>query len=103
MNERIKELLKQASVPTAYVTGTSELDADGQVVCVPNWDTVDPRVLKFAELIINDFLSICEDEAAGYVKLRKSTCDFEEKNIYAEGESASDRIRILTKKKFGVK
>ena len=97
MNERIKELADLAAHDTRAIHNNAYWRMQEQMAEDITWRE------RFAELIINDFLSICEAEAAGYVKLRKSTCDFEEKNIYAEGESASDRIRIITKKKFGVK
>ena len=88
MNDRIKELFVQA------YDGKFPTD-----VC-----SIHPSELeRFAELIINDFLSICEESRDGYFNMRKSAWDFEEKNIYAEGETASDWIRIMTKKKFGVK
>jgi hypothetical protein len=87
MNERIKELFNQAG-------------GQGAIHPLKYNGTLD--VEKFAEMIVKDFLSMCESERDGYLNLRKSTLDFDEKNIYAEGETACDRIRIMAKRRFGV-
>lgn len=93
MNERIRELAVQSrqeflKLPTGYK---------------PEQVGMYPQLMEmFAELIINDFLSICEVEKEVYAKLRMSAFEFEEKSIYAEGETASDRIRIMAKRRFGV-
>jgi len=79
MNERIKELIKSCGI-------------------IP-----EDEHYEVAELIVKDFMDICKAEKDGYVDLRKGTMDFAEKNIYAEGEAASDRIRIIAKRRFGVK
>lgn len=71
--------------------------------CWDKFDDYDQKALeKFAELIVRDFLSICESERDGYVKLRRSAVEFEDKNIYAEGETACDLIRVMVKRHFGV-
>jgi hypothetical protein len=57
---------------------------------------------EFAELIVRECISICEAEKADYVISRKHAWDFEEKNIYAEGEAASDIIRHKIKRNFGI-
>ena len=92
MNERIRELQSKS-----YLMCKQIVDDDGHVVVTP-----DKWFDKFAELIVRDFLDICKAEKNGYVDLRKGTTDFGEKNIYAEGEAASDRIRIIAKRRFGV-
>jgi hypothetical protein len=48
-------------------------------------------------------MATCDQTKADYFKHRKATYDFEEKNIYAEGEAASDAIRYKMRKHFGVK
>lgn len=90
MNENIKRLWNKA----AEQQGCMDTN---------DWDAHVKFLNDFAQEIIQDFLSICEAERDGYLKLRKSSFDFEDKNIYAEGESACDRIRIMTKRHFGVK
>ena len=94
MNERIQELHQQAK---DFINEVS--DADGVYQGKEYPQAVRE---KFAELIVQDFLSICKTEGDGYYKLRKSEVDFSEKNIYAEGETACDRIRVMTKRHFGV-
>jgi hypothetical protein len=47
-------------------------------------------------------MTICEETQAAYFKHRKATDDFQDKNIYAEGEAASDIIKYKIKKHFGV-
>ena len=77
MNERIRALAEQADIPTRYVTSTGEIDKNGQIVCVPNWDTVDPRVLKFAELIVQE----CVTKMASEI-MNNSWIDDAVKNTY---------------------
>lgn len=92
MNEQVKKLMAQTLDEKFSHT----------------WTALDYQDLEkfsdyLAELIVQDILSICESERDGYLKLRKSTLEFDEKNIYAEGEAACDRIRIMAKRRFGVK
>lgn len=79
MNERIRELRKQA---IDYC-----LDKGSQ------GNLSEEVAEKFAELIIQQCIDICEAEKADYIKHRKSAYDFEEKQIYAEGEAACDTIK----------
>ena len=87
MNSRIKELAKQAGY--------------GQ--------TDDPYVRQafdvnmFAELLVNDFISMCNEESADYRKHRKDSLTFVDKSIYAEGEAACDILRYKIKQHFGIK
>jgi len=87
MNERIQELAKQATVH-----GNTEHHLD-----IPLW-----YLEKFAKLIAVDSMAMCDDLKAQYLTSRKSTMDFDEKNIYAEGEAACDIIKYKMKKQFGV-
>lgn len=57
---------------------------------------------RFAERIVRECLSICDKETAEYVKFRQGTSDFDEKNIYAEGEVAAMGIKYKIKHLFGV-
>ena len=57
---------------------------------------------KFAELIIEDCMAMCDELKEEYFKHRKGTMDFDEKHIYAEGESACFNLRFKMKKHFGV-
>jgi hypothetical protein len=86
MNERIDKLLVKAG---AYFGG------DGVV-----YDTFDPK--KFAELIVAECMTMSDELKAQYLTSRKSTMDFDEKNIYAEGEAACDVLKYKMKKHFGV-
>jgi hypothetical protein len=45
---------------------------------------------------------MCDNVSADYFKHRKAADDFQDKNIYAEGESACDEVRYEIKKHFGV-
>ena len=57
---------------------------------------------RFAEKIVQECMSISDELKAQYFTSRKSTMDFDEKNIYAEGEAACDTLRYKMKKHFGV-
>jgi hypothetical protein len=83
MNERIKELAEQA---------TSYNNSDGWLF--------DKE--KFAELIVEECMTMCDTVSADYLKHRKGAFDFQDKNIYAEGEAACDIIKYKMKKHFGV-
>ena len=57
---------------------------------------------KFAELIVQDCMTMSDELKAQYLTSRKSTMDFDEKNIYAEGEAACDIIKYKMKRHFRV-
>jgi hypothetical protein len=57
---------------------------------------------KFAELIVEECMTMCDTVSADYLKHRKGAFDFQDKNIYAEGEAACDIIKYKMKKHFGV-
>ena len=80
MNERIKELIEQAYDP--------------------EYGFIIPE--KFAELIVAECMKTCDETQAAYLKHRKASDDFQDKNIYAEGEAACDIIKYKLKKQFGV-
>jgi hypothetical protein len=82
MNKRIKELAD--SVPGSH-------------------DASDEFCEKFAELIVAECMTMCDTVSADYLKRRKRAFDFQDKNIYAEGEAACDIIKYKMKKHFGVK
>ena len=87
MNERIQELAEQATVH-----GNTEHRLD-----IPSW-----YLEKFAELMVKECMTLCDDTRADYFKHRKNSSDFQDKTIYAEGEAASDMIKYKIKKHFGV-
>ncbi len=60
------------------------------------------NIEKFAELIVRECMLMCEETQAAYLKQCKASYDFKDKNIYAEGERASDIIKHKIKKRFGV-
>jgi hypothetical protein len=88
MNERIEKLLEQCQIETYGVNGELlEIGFDAE---------------KFAELIVGKCMSMSDELKAQYLTSRKSTMDFDEKNIYAEGEAACDVLKYKMKKHFGV-
>ena len=97
MNERIQELFKRAGGKTS-----SRNLASNPVQVVETHELWDDRIEKFAELIVQDCMSMCSELQAQYLTSRKSTMDFDEKNIYAEGEAACDILRHKMKKQFGI-
>jgi hypothetical protein len=89
MNQRIKELEDQASQYASRET--TDLD---------EWEFIFRK--KFAELIVQECMTMCDNVSADYFKHRKAADDFQDKNIYAEGEAACDILRYKMKKHFGV-
>jgi len=87
MNEKIKQLAIQAS---------------GDYSKDDYWPFFTEELEKFAELIVKECMSMSDELKAQYFTSRKSTMDFDEKNIYAEGEAACDTLRYKMKKHFGV-
>jgi hypothetical protein len=90
MNERIKELAAEA---WQYANNNSR-DGDD----THGWLYRD----KFAELIVKESIAMCDELKAQYLTSRKSTMEFDEKQIYAEGEAACDIVKYKMKKQFGV-
>ena len=88
MNERIRKLAEQA---TTYIEPTSN-SGEGWIF--------DKE--KFAELIVRECMTMGDELKAQYLTSRKSTMDFDEKNIYAEGVAACDVLKYKMKKHFGV-
>lgn len=91
MNERIEELFGQAL--DEVVSETWSKLTPGQVTKLSE---------KFAELVVKDCMAMCDELKEEYFKHRKNTMDFDEKHIYAEGESACFNLRFKMKKRFGV-
>lgn len=60
------------------------------------------RANKLAELLVRECLTQCDKTRADYFKHRKAADDFTDKNVYAEGEAASDIIKYKIKKHFGI-
>jgi hypothetical protein len=90
MNERIRELAHQARQ-------IGEYGNYGQIQLSPA-----QFEQKFAELIVEECMTMCDTVSADYLKHRKAAFDFQDKNIYAEGEAACDIIKYKMKKHFGV-
>lgn len=87
MNERFKELAKQAGyLPDNFGVG--------------HWDM--PEFKKFSELIVSECVNICEAKRAEYTKLSKDADNFTDKNLWAEGGISAHRIRISIQEHFGV-
>lgn len=89
MNERIKELKKQA---------TKTLKADWD--CPEDLEEFDADL--FAELIIQECIHLCAETEASYSLIRRVTSDFSEKNIFAEGEVAARVVATKIKQHFAV-
>ena len=98
MNEQIRELVKKAGGDF-----WQRIESDG-VLNKEAYITFDPpeSLEKFVDLLVKDCMSITDELKAQYFASRKSTMDFDEKNIYAEGEAACDILRYKMKKQFGV-
>jgi hypothetical protein len=86
MNDRIRLLAEQAS----------EIDGDDLLYYNPVFAE------KFAESIVRECMEMCANVSADYLKHRKAAYDFQDKNIYAEGEAACDILKYKMKKHFGV-
>jgi hypothetical protein len=91
MNERIKELMGQTL--DEKFAGT--------------WSVMDLQDLtkftdRFAESIVRECMEMCANVSADYLKHRKAAYDFQDKNIYAEGEAACDILKYKMKKHFGM-
>jgi len=89
MNERIKELAMK-----------TDAWCDLNVIGDPKYNIIWEE--KFAELIVKECMSMSDDLKAQYLGHRKGTMDFDEKNIYAEGEAVCDTLKYKMKKHFGV-
>ena len=96
MNNRIQQLALQAGLKQRIWNSLGKE--------LPMWqeDPDNPGLEKFAELIVGECMTMCDETRADYFKHRKAADDFTDKNIYAEGEAASDIIKYKMKKHFGV-
>jgi hypothetical protein len=92
MNERIQALAEQAGF---YV-------ADGKIYIPSTSEEITTCQKNFAELLLKECMTMSDELKAQYLTSRKSTMDFDEKNIYAEGEAACDVLKYKMKKHFGV-
>ena len=99
MNERIKELAVQAR---NYALDEKRIyeRIHNTEQCMEEYREVYNK--KFAELIVEECMTMCDTVSADYLKHRKGAFDFQDKNIYAEGEAACDILRYKMKKHFGV-
>ena len=97
MNERIRELIKQSG--GHFSTHNLMSNPVQHRESIELWDK---NIEKFAELIVKECMTMCDETRADYFKHRKAADDFTDKNIYAEGEAASDIIKYKIKKHFGV-
>jgi hypothetical protein len=99
MNERIKELAVQAR---NYALDEKRIyeRMHNTEQCMEEYREVYNE--KFAELIVEECMTMCDTVSADYLKHRKGAFDFQDKNIYAEGEAACDIIKYKMKKHFGV-
>lgn len=92
MNEQIKEIWNKAAAHQSE----RNFDHDGA------WEQQVEFLNTFAEMIIDQCIECCEGVQANYFKCRKDTTNFKLKEVYAEGEAASDVIIYTIRKRFGV-
>jgi len=86
MNEQIKKLARQSG---AYFGESGVLT-----------NNIDLEL--FTELIVRECVVMSDELEAQYLASRKSSMDFGEKNIYAEGEAACDALKRKIKEHFGM-
>jgi hypothetical protein len=103
MNEQIEKLALRAGeyvnsvyIPPVRSKTPDKIWEDGHV----DWHTQFNQ--KFAELIVEECMTMCDTVSADYLKHRKGAFDFQDKNIYAEGEAACDILKFKMKTYFGV-
>ena len=96
MNERIKELADHA----LQIVADEHTKGDASRLNTDAYHVKELINQKFAELIVNECMAMCNETKADYLKHRKDAYNFQEKNIYAEGEAASDIIKYKIKKHF---
>lgn len=92
MNVQIEELMGEAldrAVPHTWTT----LDSS----------EVRSVMAELAQLVVKHCIDICDAEKLDYTINRKAAYDYEEKQIYAEGEAACDGIKYKIKHGLGVK
>ena len=95
MNKKVEELSKKVfneinSISTEGVVDHYILDS----AWFKEYST------QFANAIAGECVTIAENLAKKYVKARKEECDFGVKNIYVEGETASNTIKRKIKRHF---
>lgn len=90
MNERLWELAEQSVVAMDIETRADRRKAE----------RID--IKKFAELIVRECMSMCDEQRAHYFGHRMASDDFIDKNMYAEGEAACDILHYKMKTHFGV-
>jgi hypothetical protein len=90
MNERLLDICIKAGINTWPFNEVGFISLD------------ESELEKFAELIVKECMTMSDELKAQYLTSRKSTMDFDEKNIYAEGEAACDVLKYKMKKHFGV-
>lgn len=90
MNERIKEFRFKAA----------EYANELKPVGLMRWNEI--RDLKFAELILAECIDISDELKSRYHTSRKLATEFEAKNVYGEGETACDKLKLKIKEHFGI-
>lgn len=89
MNKQIRNLWEQS-------TGSS-VPGDGFYSSASNYN-----IEKFANLIVLECMKMNDELKEKYFIQRKGASEFNEKNIFAEGEAACDKLRNMFKAHFGV-
>jgi hypothetical protein len=85
MNQRINELVAQSYITERAPSGEGYREFSKE---------------KFAALVVQDCVAICDELMAEYLVCRKGVMDFSDKAVYAEGETACDRVKRRIQKRF---
>jgi hypothetical protein len=88
MNEVVKRLMDEAQIIDPQNSGVMHISRE--------------NFQKYTGLIVKECMAICKESQSAYAKYRKDADDYQDKNIYAEGQAASDTIKYKIKKHFGV-
>ena len=91
MNKRMLELYKQAHVPCTTIDPSNNMP----------YETTCFSADRFAELIIKECTTICNESQAAYFNLQLATDDFNEKSIHSGGGTASFNIGRNIIDRFG--
>lgn len=92
MNEKIKEFAFQAIKNPANPFPEKVV---GDVHCFD-----DEELEEFVSLIIEECDKLCDTLGDEYHMHQKASIDFEDKNVYAEGAAASDRLKFKIRNHF---
>lgn len=88
-NQRLAELASQADVWAR---------SDNSAMVFEVWQ--ERYTQHLTKLIMQECMAQCDALSQQYLQHRKGTTDFDEKNIYAEGEAACDTLKYKLRRMF---